>query len=115
MGKSAASEPLNFFIIVIFDLWEDLRLSGSIIRKSRLLFTKERRNISQKSGRFQKCIRRYISELCCAFDVKFCKKTGLHFITLLWYSVYSEFISETYGSNMSRDPKKLFVGMCAHR
>ena len=28
----------------------DLRLSGSIIRKSRFIFTKERRNIRQKSG-----------------------------------------------------------------
>ena len=34
------------------DLMGDLRLSGSILRKSRLFFTKERRNISQKSGRF---------------------------------------------------------------
>ena len=28
----------------------DLRLSGSIIRKSRFIFTKERRTITQKSG-----------------------------------------------------------------
>ena len=28
----------------------DLRLSGSIIRKSRFIFTKERRTIKQKSG-----------------------------------------------------------------
>ena len=28
----------------------DLRLSGSIIRKSRIIFTKERRKIKQKSG-----------------------------------------------------------------
>ena len=28
----------------------DLRLSGSIIRKSRFIFTKERRTIRQKSG-----------------------------------------------------------------
>ena len=28
----------------------DLRLSGSIIRKSRFIFTKERRTIGQKSG-----------------------------------------------------------------
>ena len=28
----------------------DLRLSGSIIQKSRLIFTKERRTIRQKSG-----------------------------------------------------------------
>ena len=33
----------------IFDLG-DLRLSGSIIRKSRFIFTKERRMIRQKNG-----------------------------------------------------------------
>ena len=35
---------------VIVILAEDLRLSGSMIRKSRFIFTKERRIIRQKSG-----------------------------------------------------------------
>ena len=34
----------------VYDQRGDLRLSGSIIRKSRFIFTKERRNIRQKSG-----------------------------------------------------------------
>ena len=36
----------------------DLRLSGSIIRKSRLFFTKERRTIRQKSGYLNHSIER---------------------------------------------------------
>ena len=43
----------------------------------------------------------------------FLQKSGLHFVTLLWYSVYSEFISETYASNMSRDLKKSYKSACA--
>ena len=34
----------------VYTLIGDLRLSGSIIRKSRFLFTKERRTLRQKSG-----------------------------------------------------------------
>ena len=46
----------NVFIIILIIAFgeyismEDLRLSGSIIRKSRFIFTKERRIIRQKSG-----------------------------------------------------------------
>ena len=42
----------KFKLLVIVANRGDLRLSGSILRKSRLFFTKERRNISQKSGQF---------------------------------------------------------------
>ena len=37
-------------VSVTLFLTEDFRLSGSIIRKSRFIFTKERRTIWQKSG-----------------------------------------------------------------
>ena len=60
-GKVQASTPTTMAaavvdskVVIMFTFVGpgDLRLSGSIIRKSRFFFTKERRNISQKSGRF---------------------------------------------------------------